>query len=300
MSGIMRLIFRVPFIFMVEQLHYGLACQWWIGKALPHLRGLSHTLEELTTAKISLPQSNIFSAQSTINIKMKPTSFLLTAVIAVTFPTISARSGYAPLQTMPVPGIIPFSTFDVGNHSYSLRFTPYHYSACHTSLKEGHLEPSTGTHTEDKAPRPFYEKLMERCGHLGVFEEPATRATPRLLGSELRNNCGQVFVFTDEVEEGNEVQICLRELERWAKGERSRKGVERGVKEIREEVERRKTKKQEENDVNKTGNNNLRLGVWYLGMLLLVIAAVALLFRGRKVKKIWVGLLVQIPQTVRR
>jgi hypothetical protein len=231
---------------------------------------------------------------------MKPTSFLLTAVIAVTFPTISARSGYAPLQTLLVPGVIPFSNFDVGNHSYSLRFTPYHYSAGHSSLKEGNLEPNPRTNSKNKAPRPFYERLMERCGHLGVFEEPATRAAPQLLGSALRNNCGQVFIFTDEVERGNEVQICLKELERPAKGGRIRKGAEKAVKEITREFEGREKKRLEENDANKTSNDNLRLRVWYFGMLLLFVAAVALQLRGRKVKEIWVGLLMQISRTVRR
>jgi hypothetical protein len=45
MSSITTLIFRVPFILMVKQLHYALACPWWIGKAPPQLRGLSHNLE---------------------------------------------------------------------------------------------------------------------------------------------------------------------------------------------------------------------------------------------------------------
>jgi hypothetical protein len=92
----------------------------------------------------------------------------------------------------------------------------------------------------------------------------------------------------------------LKELERPAKGGRIRKGAEKAVKEITREFEGREKKRLEENDANKTSNDNLRLRVWYFGMLLLFVAAVALQLRGRKVKEIWVGLLMQISRTVRR
>jgi hypothetical protein len=140
---------------------------------------------------------------------------LKSAFVAAVFPITNPLD----LAKGDIPSLIPFSTFDLGNHSYALEFTIY-YRFCYDHGRIGR---------PNKAPQPFYEKLMERCGQLGEYSEPATRGTQQMLVSTEYSDCGQEFIFTDAIDHLDSVQSCLADVERLAAG-RGRKAKDEGDK----------------------------------------------------------------------
>ena len=141
---------------------------------------------------------------------------LRSAFVAAVFSTIDPLA----LAEGDIPSLIPLSTFDLGNHSYAVEFTIY-YLGCY-DRDQGRTRPN-------KAPQPFYEKLMERCGQLGEYSEPATRSTQQMLVSTEYSDCGQEFIFADAIDHLDPVQSCLADVERPAAG-RGRKAKDEGDK----------------------------------------------------------------------
>jgi hypothetical protein len=131
------------------------------------------------------------------------------AVLSITNPLALAKEYIPPPPTSDIPSLIPFSTFDLGNHSYAVEFTIC-YPGCY-DRDQGRTRPN-------KAPQPFYEKLMGGCDQLGEYSEPATRGTQQMLVATEYSDCRQEFIFSDAIDHVDPVQSCLADVERPAAG----------------------------------------------------------------------------------
>lgn len=64
------------------------------------------------------------------------------------------------------------------------------------------------------APQPFFNEMLARCGLDSVSLAPATLSTRQMLVATEYYSCGQDFIYTDQIDNSDELQSCIARIYR--------------------------------------------------------------------------------------